>query len=195
MKHLRQLEECVIYSIGGNNKWEFENDLLEQTKCHIHTFDCSGKVSRFDVPNNDHLHFHHICLGAARLEGIGEDNPNCDYKHLCGDTLTLEDIQRKFGHTTIDLLKLDIEGWAWPTFDIERTNATMPMQLLMEVHYDIDGNGRGVRGVVHTETMRSATDMLRFQRHLLGLGYVVVHRDDNPACRHCTELTLMKVAC
>lgn len=195
MNYLDQLDECVIYSIGGNNEWTFEADLLKRTKCHIHTFDCTGKASRFEVPNHDHLHFHHICLGAQKLIGIGEDHPDCDLKHLCGDTWTLEDIQNHFGHKQIDLLKLDIEGWEWPIFDVESTNATMPMQLLMEVHYDIDGHGRGVAGVIHKETMRTASDMLRFQSHLFGLGYVVVNHDDNPQCRHCTELTLLKVAC
>lgn len=193
MKYLNQVDDCVIYSIGGNNEWEFEQDLLKRTKCHIHTFDCTGPRGRFDVPKDARLHFHHICLGASKSKGIGDDDPNCDYKHLCGDTLTLEDIQHQFGHTKIDLLKLDIEGWEWPIFDIEYTNAIMPMELLMEVHYN--WNGRGARGVIHNQTMSSAKDMVRLQSHLLGLGYVVVNRDDNPFCRHCTELTLVRVAC
>ena len=126
------------------------------------------------------------------MKGLGDKNPNCDYKQLCGDTWTLEMIQRHLGHQKIDLLKLDIEGWEWPIFDIAFTNASMPMELLMEVHYS--WHGRGTRGVVHNQTMSSAKDLVRLQSHLLRLGYAVAHRDDNPSCRHCTELTLVSFA-
>ena len=62
------------------------------------------------------------------------------------------------------------------------------MQVLMEVHYqDIK--------VIHDYPTHSAVDLVRFQGNLLRMGFVVIHRDDNPACKHCTELTLMRVAC
>lgn len=193
MDSLGELDDCVIYSIGGNNQWEFELDLLKKTKCQIHTFDCTGLESRFHKPDEDRLHFHHVCLGAVSAKGIGSDHESCvDKRNLCGDSMTLGEIQERWGHDQIDLLKLDIEGWEWPLFDVEHTNVEMPMQLLMEVHYDAH---RGVRGVIHNQTMRSATDMVRFSTHLQGMGYAVVHRDDNPMCKHCTELTLTRVAC
>lgn len=189
-------EECVVYSIGGNNKWQFEEDLLNRTNCHIHTFDCTGPKSRFTLPHdeNNRLSFHHICLGAKRMKGIGNDSPRCDgRRQLCGDTWTLEQIQRHLGHDRIDLLKLDIEGWEWPIFDIEYTNATMPMQVLVEVHYT--WGKKGTRGVIHDKTMGSAEDLVRLQGRLLKMGLVTVHRDDNPSCPWCSELTLLRVAC
>lgn len=188
-------DSCIIYSIGGNNEWQFELDLLKRTKCHVHTFDCTGKKSRFKVPTDDRLTFHHICLGANDMKGIGNDHPDCNYKTLCGDTWSFTRIQKELQHTKIDLLKLDIEGWEWTIFDIEYTKRDMnlPMQLLMEVHYDYKGHG--TRGVIHNNTMSSAMDVVRFQKNLLRMGYVVVHQDDNPSCRHCTELTLLRVAC
>ena len=33
---------CVIYSIGGNNNWVFEESIYDMTPCEIHTFDCTG---------------------------------------------------------------------------------------------------------------------------------------------------------
>lgn len=132
-------------------------------------------------------------MGAKPLSGLGENHPACSYKTLCGDTWTLEQIQTSLNHTTVELLKLDIEGWEWPIFDIETTNASMPMELLMEVHYDVRRDG--FRGVIHDQTMEKASDMVRLQSRLLGLGYAAVYRDDNPDCRHCTELTLVRVGC
>ena len=188
-------EECVIYSIGGNNAWQFEEDLLTRTNCQIHTFDCTGPKTRFTLPpdENNRLHFHHICLGANRMKGIGNDNPSCGKKTLCGDTWTLEEIQRHLGHDRIDLLKLDIEGWEWPIFDIESTNATIPMQVLIEVHYT--WGKKGTRGVIHDKSMGSAKDLVRLQSRLLKMGLITVQRDDNKSCPWCSELTLLRVAC
>jgi len=188
-------EDCVIYAIGSNNVWEFEEDLLLRTNCEIHTFDCTGRRDRYDkVPDHENHHFHHICLGAQNVAGIGGDVPQCNYKKkLCGDTWTLAKIQQHLGHGKVDLLKLDIEGWEWPIFDTPHTDASMPMEVLIEVHYG--GPGRGTKGVIHNNGTSSAKDLVRFQSRLLGLGYVVVHRDDNSFCKHCTELTLLRVAC
>ncbi|KAL7549606.1 hypothetical protein ACHAWF_012878, partial [Thalassiosira exigua] len=142
------------------------------------------------------IRFHHLCLGATRAAGIGDDSPKCVDERpppRCGATWTLDEIQRHLGHDRVDLLKIDIEGWEWPIFDVEATDASMPMQLLMEVHYG--GRWRGTAGVIHDKGTHSARDLVRFQSHLLGLGYVVAKRDDNPHCPHCTELTLLRVAC
>ena len=37
--------------------------------------------------------------------------------------------------------------------------------------------------------------MIQLQEHLLKMGYVVSIRDDNKRCKHCTELTLLRVQC
>ena len=39
---------CVVYSIGGNNQWQFEQGILDHTPCDVHTFDCTGPITRFD---------------------------------------------------------------------------------------------------------------------------------------------------
>ena len=104
MNYLQKLDNCLIYSIGGNNQWQFENAMLELTKCEVHTFDCTGEIDRFHVPKNDRLHFHHICLGAKPAIGLGEACPPGN--QLCGDTMTLEQMQKQFKHDKIDLLKM-----------------------------------------------------------------------------------------
>ena len=30
---------CVVYSVGGNNMWSFELDILANTECEVHTLD------------------------------------------------------------------------------------------------------------------------------------------------------------
>ena len=136
---------CIVYSIGGNNRWDFELDILQRTPCEVHTLDCTGPRKRFIVPSNPRLHFHHVCLGAEPQEA----SPNCTHrKAMCGPVSTLEQIQEMLGHheTKIDLLKMDIEGSEWPMLegwptlsDADETDnrVALPMQILMEVSLDI----------------------------------------------------------
>jgi hypothetical protein len=140
---------CVIYSIGGNNWWQFEEDLLQKTPCHIHTFDCTGPLDKFQKPPNDRLHFHHVCLGPTS-EPANANDPKCapgfEERHpgKCGETWTLLEMQQKLHHKRIDLFKMDIEGFEWPMFeswpvldDQKRSEElSLPMQILVEVCTD-----------------------------------------------------------
>lgn len=108
---LQKLREgCVVYSIGSNNQWEFEQEILEWTSCEVHTFDCTGDISRFIVPDNPRLHFHHVCLTAYA------DHPPKRSNEVDGEYWSLLDMQRKLGHKRINLLKMDIEGFEFDVF-------------------------------------------------------------------------------
>lgn len=97
---------CVVYSIGGNNQWQFELDVLRKTPCEVHTFDCTGERERFKVPEDPRLHFHFVCLGI-------ENKNNTEVVGMGGEFWTLEKMTETFNHTKIDLLKTDIEGYEW----------------------------------------------------------------------------------
>eukprot|EP00977_Amphora_coffeiformis_P017908 scaffold6007_cov183-Amphora_coffeaeformis.AAC.32 len=195
---------CIIYSIGGNNKWAFEVDLLRRTPCKIHTFDCTGRIDRFRKPTSDRLHFHHICLG---IENKPMPVKPCQGpRAICGEMWTLLEIQRRLNHTRIDLLKMDIEGFEWPIFEswpeIEKDpkmseQTLLPMQIMVEVHYHTN-----IKELLQHYNISTERDYFRFpqhfvdlQAHLLKMGYSVVVRDDNEHCGHCTELTLLRTAC
>lgn len=190
---------CVIYSIGGNNEWAFENDLLQRTPCEIHTFDCTGERERFQVPPHPRLHFHHVCLTAYSRNYNNVTNPHKPDGTMIGESWTLLEMQKKLGHNRIDLLKVDIEGWeypmfySWPTLDqvVESEEILLPMQIVVEIHYQTQfANLHPDKG-----DFKTATDLVELQTHLLRMGYAVVVRDDNPHCRHCTELTLIRIHC
>ena len=190
-------EPCVIYSIGGNNQWAFERDLLQKTACDIHTFDCTGPLSRFDPPKNERLHFHHVCLGMKSLPA-----PNITKgkkrKDIVGEVWTLEEMQSTLHHNRIDLLKMDIEGFEWPVmyhwhdlFDIRGDTSVLPMQIVVEIHYRTQMKDlSATRG-----DFKNAQDMVQLQSHLLKMGYATIINDLNPYCTHCTELTLMRIRC
>jgi hypothetical protein len=201
IEQLQTEEKCVVYSVGGNNQWQFELDILEKTPCEVHTFDCTGNITRFRKPAHPRLSFHHICLGA---EHVPYDQDHKCKGGICGDILTLYQIQIMLGHKRIDLFKIDIEGYEWPLFEswpeLSDTNQAadmvLPMQVLVEVHYqtqmrDLWPPGQNLR----RKSFKSAEDMVKLQEHLLKAGYAVAFRDDNRRCRHCTELTLVRYQC
>jgi hypothetical protein len=189
---------CVVYSIGGNNEWAFELDVLKKTPCEVHTFDCTGPITRFSKPENDRLHFHHVCLGRKNLPAP-KDPIGSGRNAVHGEFWTLEKMQKTLKHSQIDLFKVDIEGFEWPMFnlwpdltDMSAPTSVLPMQILVEVHYQTQ----------MTDLARSSrydfkytNDMINLQSHFLKMGYAVVKRDDNKACKHCTELTLVRIRC
>jgi hypothetical protein len=129
---------CVVYSVGSNNRFDFEKSALKNTPCEVHTFDCTGLKERFDaVPDHERMHFHHLCLGDKHQKG----SRKCRGLEKCGDTWTLLEIQQNLKHTRIDLLKMDIEGFEWNLFDSwpeleDQANLEqllLPMQVFVEV--------------------------------------------------------------
>jgi hypothetical protein len=198
---LQTEEKCVVYSVGGNNQWEFERDILEKTPCEVHTFDCTGNIARFQKPTNPRLKFHHICLGAEHVP-YNQDK-ECK-EGICGDILTLYQIQIMLGHKRIDLFKMDIEGYEWPIFESwpelsdtnQASDMVLPMQVLVEIHYitqmeDLWPPGQNL----YHKDFKSSEDLVKLQEHLLKTGYAVAVRDDNRSCFHCTELTLVRYQC
>lgn len=187
---------CVIYSLGGNNQWEFELELLDITPCEIHTFDCTGPLSRFKKPDNDRLHFHHVCIGTENLDA--PEHPGEGTLPIQGEFWTLEKAQQTLQHSRVDLLKLDIEGFEWPLFESwptlqeeEALATVLPMQILVEIHYQTQF--AELRETSLFEKL--ANDMIHLETRFLQMGYVVVNRDDNVLCKHCTELTLVRIRC
>jgi len=200
---------CIVYSIGGNNKWEFEVKMHEMTPCHIHTFDCTGPRERFQPPPEiaDRHTFHHTCLSTVKEPA--PINPQITNRFtIVGDMDTLQGMQDRLGHERLDLLKMDIEGYEWPLFEswpelshgqASNTMANLPMQVLVEIHYktqmtDLILPSVGERGK-SGRWFKDEIDLVELQQHLLRTGYVVAHRDDNRMCRHCTELTLLRHKC
>ena len=196
-------QDCIVYSIGGANNWDFERAIYKATPCHIHTFDCTGNIRRFHVPSelSDRHTFHHICLAAEYKNATGEELPiRLSEPPPVGEMMTLQMMQERLGHRRLDLLKLDIEGYEWPIFEswpeltdfAKMAQVHLPMQILVEVHYQTQMHELWPQpGVPFKHEM----DMVQLQEHLLHMGYAVAVRDDNQKCPHCSEFTLLRYKC
>lgn len=60
-------ERCVIYSLGSNNDFGFEEAMLRYTDCETHTFDCTSEPPA--QPLSPRAHFHRVCIGADSKDG------------------------------------------------------------------------------------------------------------------------------
>lgn len=173
--NLNQLQAgCMIYSLGSNNDFSFEESMLKNTPCEIHTFDCT--VDGSTKPNNPRVVFHHLCIGPDT--------------HRSSLFRTLSSITEELGHTRISLLKMDIEGGEYGVFQEFHNAMThpnpaviLPDQISFELHsfhqYNPPPPGR-------PKNMNVVWPLLT------ELGYVVISREDNTLAFHCVEFTLIR---
>jgi hypothetical protein len=115
---LKQSPGCLIYSLGSNGEFSFENETKRYLpNCEIHTFD----MKEFNC--TDICTFHKVKIG----DGIN-------------GTKTLRMIMSDLYHTgrPIDILKIDVEGSEYEFFD-DLFNTTDVLsenirQILVEIH-------------------------------------------------------------
>ncbi len=115
---LKQLKSCLIYSLGSNGEFSFENETKRHLPhCDIHTFD----MREFNC--TDICTFHQIKIGNG-MDG----------------TKTLRMIMSELNHRGryLDILKIDVEGSEYEFFD-DLFNTTDYLsesirQILVEIH-------------------------------------------------------------
>lgn len=173
---------CIVYSIGGNNQWDFEADIVKRTSCKVFTFDCTidGRVPA-DI--KDRVAYHKICLGTDTAAGAkGSDQT----------FLRLSEIMQMLDHNHITLLKMDIEGYEYDVYEdiLSETGIQLPEQISFELHYETQMPGLDWFG-----RQRTAGELALFSQRLYEAGYRFISREDNPWCDHCTELTAVRFQC
>jgi len=174
--------KCIVFSIGSNNQYGFETDIVQRTKCFVEIFDCT--VGNFTPPASivSRVRTHKICLGRANefLDGL--------------EFMTWDSLLKLTGLTTNpDFLKMDIEGYEYAVMQsILSSGKNIPLQIAMEIHHFKVFYVKGVR----TVTDVSSAEMVTWFENLRVVGgYYLVDRNDNPACSRCTEVVLAKLNC
>ena len=131
---ITSIAPCVTYSIGSNNKWDFEEHMVRDTNCRIETFDCTVDAT---VPFHIHnrTRFHSFCLG-SKAGTIGQQI-----------YMTLPQLNAKAGRNQgPDYFKIDIEGFEWSVlkslvndvYNQPKLDAHLPLQIYGEFHLDLD---------------------------------------------------------
>jgi hypothetical protein len=174
-------EPCVVYSLGSNGQFDFEESMVQHTPCEVHTFDCTLDGVQFVVPAHPRIHFHPLCAG----EGGG--NPRY---------MSIASLAARLNHTRVHLLKMDIEGFEFRVVESLYGDALrgavgaaqmLPLQISLEVH--------AISGLLDSHMHPpglSAAEMDALWVPLTELGYAVVSREDNKLCKHCAEFTVVR---
>lgn len=187
---------CVIYSLGSNGDFSFEAAVVRASPCEVHTLDCTLAAAPNSLP--ERVHFHALCLG-------DEDAPAAKFR-------SLGSIMAQLGHTRVDLLKVDIEGFEYRmvealfrSFLTLGDSALLPPQLVFEQHSITSlpntvlkwgrGGPSAGRGGASALSGLSAGDMDVLWINLIEMGYVLVHREDQAPCPSCTELVAVRAFC
>lgn len=169
---------CVIYSLGSNGDFKFEEAMVAATQCDIFSFDCIMRPDKIPAGLHPRIRFEPVC--------VGSDSPDGRFQ----STLT---ITRRLGHPSLHLLKFDVEGaefsivdnlLAAASADFRGSYTYLPYQLSFEVHLQYLPMQPAVR----------AAKVLRLFQGLLDLGYVPVSRELNLRCNNCEEFVFIRLA-
>jgi hypothetical protein len=158
-----QNEDCVIVSVGCNGQFEFEEAMVEETKCSIEIFDCTGE---WPIPENlvGRVRLHKYCLG-------GKDNEETMY-------MGWPSLLAKAGVTTApDFVKMDIERSEYEVlYTVVESRKLLPKTVALELHGPWEGYGFHIAVFLDY--------MFRYG------GYTILDTRDNPYSKCCVEVIL-----
>mmetsp|Transcript_26553 Transcript_26553/g.53134 ORF Transcript_26553/g.53134 Transcript_26553/m.53134 type:complete len:385 (-) Transcript_26553:165-1319(-) len=174
---------CKIFSIGSNDEWGFEREVVRKLpNCIVHTFDCTLVDNKpLSKPKSDKVKFHPYCISS------GNSQP---------PFLTYEQLVLETGSSVPPkLLKMDVEGFEFDTIlnsVLASPGDVYPEQIMMEVHWtthmvDIPWMFRN----------REAAEMALFFGVIFNYGgYIPVLVQLFPdSCPYCMEVLFVRVLC
>ncbi|WP_225007219.1 MULTISPECIES: FkbM family methyltransferase [Novosphingobium] len=149
--------DSVVYGVGVGEDISFDLALIERFGCRVDAFDptpiCGQWIAGQSLPEK--FAFHAIGLSPEDGE-IPFKKPATD-GHVSfsmanggssssGDDIVLcparrfSTIARDLGHTRVDLLKMDIEGFEYGVIDDMIATGPLPTQWLIEFHHTMYGH-------------------------------------------------------
>ena len=181
---------CWIFSLGSFNDYAFEEAVLRQTPCDVHTYDCT--VDGRSVDARRHV-YHKKCIGSS--ERAASDK----------NFVTVSQAVTTVGASKLHLLKMDIEAFEWDVLAAWReSDQFLPDQLSFELHrsdqtpvewplpfHSVQASANDPLYWQGAHAMSLAHVSLLFM-HLANLGYGMVAKELNGQC--CAEFTVLRVA-
>ena len=177
---------CVVYSIGSNDQWDFEEAIFKGTQCTVFTFDCTITPRKMPDYIKKRVKFHNICVGSSDRTVGGQE------------FRTLGSMMRMLGHDAVTLLKMDVEGYEYDVLysllrrDDQWAYARLPHQISIELHYQA---GKKAIGLGWYGRYLTVGELANLAQALYWGGYRIVSSEVNPKWPQCIELTLVRYRC
>jgi FkbM family methyltransferase len=150
-------ENSIVYSFGIGEDVSFDNDIIRKHNCCVFGFDPTPKSIFFVKNNNVHDKFKFFEYGIGikneyvdfflpinpeYVSGSVIKQKNIDISNnICVQMKILKDIMNEFGHTHIDILKLDIEGSEYDVIENILNDKISITQIVIEFHDRFMENG------------------------------------------------------
>ena len=198
---LSRLPQCIVFSVGSNDQWSFETQLVQQTNCTVHVFDCTMHASvRPPSAIGHRVTLHRKCLGTAppeprrqilRVPRDAEGKASWSRRYwasmegeMPSAFESFEQLVRRAGiDRAPDLFKMDAEGYEWSELPKIVASPLAPQQLAVEMHYQTQ-----MPGLPWFGRLKEPAEILSFGMIMARRGYRLVARHDNHGCKWCTEV-------
>jgi FkbM family methyltransferase len=147
-------KSSIVYSFGVGMDISFDLELIALRNCKIHAFDPSADSADWIQTQSVDKRFCFYAYGLGGVDGElafrkpnirGYYSPSAVFSYP-GEVhnlpvYTLKTIMKKLGHSSIDLLKIDIEGAEYLALENFLSDNIYPKQLLVEFHHRMKGVG------------------------------------------------------
>ncbi|UJR32511.1 hypothetical protein I4U23_019973 [Adineta vaga] len=176
---------CIVYSLGSNNNFEFEESIAKRTYCQVHTYDCTSMPPKKPIEG---VQFHQVCMGEKTnlQQYMYPNNGRIEQKENQTNIFKrFSQIMNENNHTYVHVLKMDIEGAEYSVFADMFNSAqefTLPFQISFESHW-------WSRDIYHAILHQQVFNQLWKN------GYRFLYHEVNSDDRSCIEWTLMRVFC
>lgn len=174
-----QEDGCTIISLGSNNQFDFEEAIVNRTKCVVHTFDCTLKQAPvFQHPN---VQFHNVCVGRP----VDHD--------MSFNTKPLSELMVELKIPRITYLKMDIEGFEWEVFRDLFFNVSpekWPQEMSFELHFQAHTSR-----IVWFKRLKSVQEVSMLVTLMMERGYRLIAKESNPICEQCLEFVAFRFQC
>jgi FkbM family methyltransferase len=145
----------IVYAVGVGEDISFDSALANRFGCKVFSFDPTPIAVEFmnSLKLPEEITF--VPIGLTSNDGIttfftpqtkGFNSFSKVVDQTCGEsseieseTLRLASIMKRLGHTQVDLLKMDIEGFEYEVVDEIILSHTLPNCLLIEFHHLLYG--------------------------------------------------------
>jgi len=182
--------KCVVYGMGIAKDPSFEMKMA-LLGCETHAFDCTVDPDAKHVFKQPFV-FHHWCIGEKVTDGDkafgeeylqGRDAQKMEFK-------TLKQTMQELGHTNINVLKFDIEGFEWGLFENVIFKGAHVEQIAFELHTVM------ANPVFVPRSASACKDSVAVSRlffTLYDLGFRTISKEVNNGDPACAEIVMLNV--